>query len=263
MEYGLSKELKDRYDLLTNLINKTEEKINGWSDGKIRIRNYKNRNYFYQYNGDSQEKYISVKDVTVIERAIQREYLEQVYKAAKKEADIVGKFINAYPDEIPENVYASMPDNKRSYIKPIVSTDEQFVQQWQDRPYTPKSISKDVPVYVTLKGERVRSKSEMIIADRLFLNGIPYKYECPLMVAGNEIIHPDFTILRVSDRKILYYEHCGMVGEQDYAEEMVDRAVKYSLTGIYNGDRLFYTYECSGKPLDVRVLDNLINNCFR
>lgn len=263
MEYGLNKKLKDRLDLLNNLILKTEEKIKSLPCGKIRIRNYKNRNYYYQSNGASKEKYISVKDKSIIESSIQREYLELVFKAAKKEADIVGRFIKMYPGGIPESVYESMSDNKRSFIKPIVLTDEQYIQQWQERLYTPKPISNGLPVYTTMKGDRVRSKSEMIIADRLFVNRIPYKYECPLMVGDNEIIHPDFTILRVSDRRILYYEHCGRIGEQDYASDMVDRAGKYSLSGIYIGDRLFYTFECSGKPFDVRVLDNLINNCFK
>ena len=102
----------------------------------------------------------------------------------------------------------------------------------------------------------------MIIADRLYLNGIPYKYECPIKV-GDEIIHPDFTILRISDRKILYLEHCGMLDDPKYADDLVRRASLYALEGIVMGDRLFYTFESSKTPLDVRVMEALINNQFR
>ena len=102
----------------------------------------------------------------------------------------------------------------------------------------------------------------MIIADRLYLNGVPYKYECPIKV-GNEIIHPDFTILRISDRKILYLEHCGMLDDPKYADDMVRRASLFALEGIIMGDRLFYTVESSQNPLDVRVLDVMIQNQFR
>lgn len=125
-----------------------------------------------------------------------------------------------------------------------------------------KPISDDIPVYTTMRGERVRSKSEIIIADRLFANGIPYKYECPLKV-GNEIIHPDFTILRMSDRKILYHEHCGMADDSGYAEDMVKRINDYSEEGIIQGDSLFLSFETSKQPLDVRVIDRLINSHFR
>ena len=50
--------------------------------------------------------------------------------------------------------------------------------------------------YYTIKGERVRSKSEKIIADELYRYQIPYKYEFPLTLAThnrNIQLYPDFT----------------------------------------------------------------------
>ena len=126
-------------------------------------------------------------------------------------------------------------------------------------PYVKKPI---VNGFRTLKGDIVRSKSELIIADRLWLNGIPYKYECPIMING-QIIHPDFTILRRSDNKILYLEHCGMVDKPEYAESMVNRINDYNKEGITLGDRLFLSMETSATPLDVTAIDNLINTCFK
>ena len=101
-----------------------------------------------------------------------------------------------------------------------------------------------------------------MIADRLFARGIPYRYECPLKV-GNKIIHPDFTILRMSDRKILYHEHCGKMDDADYKEDMVERANNYSEAGIVLGDRLFYTFESDVTPLDIRTLDRITETHFR
>ena len=52
--------------------------------------------------------------------------------------------------------------------------------------------------YYTYKGERVRSKSEMIIANELFRNNIPYKYELPIELENwnkKVTIYPDFTVL--------------------------------------------------------------------
>ena len=80
---------------------------------------------------------------------------------------------------------------------------------------------------------------------------------------GDKIIHPDFTILRISDRKILYHEHCGRMDDPDYAEEMVKRINEYNREGIILGDRLFLSFETSDTPLDSRVIDNLINKHFR
>ena len=129
-------------------------------------------------------------------------------------------------------------------------------------PYKRKAFKNETTEFYTLKGERVRSKSEVIIADRLMSKGIPYRYECPLKV-GNKIIHPDFSILRMSDRKILYHEHCGMLSDTKYTEDMLSRAKDYNKAGIILGDRLFYTFESETTPLDVTMLDNIIEQHYR
>ena len=93
------------------------------------------------------------------------------------------------------------------------------------------------------------------------IKGVPYRYECPLIING-KIIHPDFTILRMSDRKILYLEHCGRMDDPKYTEDMIKRANDYSEAGIILGDRLFYTFESDTTPLDVKVIDRLIEENF-
>ena len=167
-----------------------------------------------------------------------------------------------YPEILAEDIYEHLKEERKHLVRPIVLTDEEFVKRWQEAEYDLNPISNDIPFYQTLKGERVRSKSEMIIADRLLAKGIPYKYECPLKV-GKKIIHPDFTILRVSDRKIVYYEHCGKTDDPEYAEDMVSRVNDYNSAGIILGDSLFMTFETSKTPLDVRVLDNMIRTNFK
>ena len=241
---------------------KINEKIKTFPEGSVMVLKRKSGVYYYNYVNADNYKYIRKDDFKTAEALIQKKYLEDVLKSIKCESKVIKKIQNLYPNTVAEDVYGQLPEERKEIVKPIVLPDEQFVKSWQERPYTPKPISKDVPVYITMNGERVRSKSEMIIADRLFVNGIPYKYECPLIVGDNEIIHPDFTILRIRDRKIIYYEHCGKMDDPGYAEEMVERSVKYSLAGIVQGDSLFYTYESSTKPLDVRVLDNMIKRSF-
>ena len=167
-----------------------------------------------------------------------------------------------YPEAVAEDVYDQLPEALKKYAKPINLCDDEYAIKWMETPYRHKPFKNDAPVFVTTKGERVRSKSEVIIADRLRANGIPYRYECPLKV-GKKIIHPDFTILRMSDRSILYHEHCGKMGDQKYVEDMLVRQKDYNEAGIILGDRLFYTFESDTVPLDVTILDNIINQHFR
>ena len=55
-------------------------------------------------------------------------------------------------------------------------------------------MSKRQEIY-TERGERVRSKSEKIIADKLFLQNIPYHYERPIYLKGFGMVYPDFCCL--------------------------------------------------------------------
>lgn len=93
-------------------------------------------------------------------------------------------------------------------------------------------------------------------------SGIPYKYECPLKL-GSYVIYPDFTILKISERKVIYLEHLGMMDDHDYANNAIRRINAYQLNGIIYGDRLFTTMETKQNPLDVRVLKKLIDNQFK
>ena len=75
-------------------------------------------------------------------------------------------------------------------------------------------------VHVTDKGEKVRSKSEVIIANFLHSNGVDYKYEERLYNKEgdkNDFRIPDFTIY--IEGKVWYLEHCGMVNDDEYLKK--------------------------------------------
>lgn len=74
---------------------------------------------------------------------------------------------------------------------------------------------------MTERGERVRSKSEKIMADYFHRHSIEYKYECPIYLKGMGMVYPDFTFLSKKLEKEVYWEHCGMVDESSYARNMV------------------------------------------
>ena len=65
-------------------------------------------------------------------------------------------------------------------------------------------------IHRTSRGEMVRSKSEVIIADHLANNGVEYGYEQPLTIKG-VTKYPDFTIEDMESGLTFYWEHCGML----------------------------------------------------
>lgn len=262
MAADIRKALILRYHFLSTSIVDIEKKLRSYPEGRVNIRTRKESRYYYLAGSGNKERYLSQNDSGLIGQLIQKDYLNKVLKEAKTELSALGRMIRLYPETIAEDVYDSLPEGRKLYATPINICDDEFAQKWMNTPYKRKPFKKDAPVFMTIKGERVRSKSEALIADRYFARGIPYRYECPLKV-GNKIIHPDFQLLRMSDRKVLYHEHCGKMGEAGYRDDMVERFNNYSEAGIILGDRLFYTFESDRTPLDIRTLDKLIDTHFR
>ena len=92
--------------------------------------------------------------------------------------------------------------------------------------------------------------------------GIPYRYECPLVLGYDFTIYPDFTILKMPERKEVYLEHFGMLDDEEYFDRMLLKLNTYEKNGIYLGSNLFFTYETSVKPINTKALNNQLREWF-
>ena len=117
-----------------------------------------------------------------------------------------------------------------------------------------------MPIYVTDKGERVRSKSELNIANMLYKMNIPYKYECPLVLSNGKIFHPDFTLLDIAKRREVYWEHRGMMDDRGYLKNTIQKVKDYRKEGICIGDNLLITEETSYLPLGTNEIVDVIQH---
>lgn len=81
-------------------------------------------------------------------------------------------------------------------------------------------------IYLTENGDLVRSKSEWIIADKLRAAGIKYQYEQPLVLDGIERL-PDFTIRDEDAGTIWYWEHNGMLSDDEYKKRWKRKEAAY------------------------------------
>lgn len=86
-------------------------------------------------------------------------------------------------------------------------------------------------VHRTRRGELVRSKSEVAIADLLFSLGKDYLYEKPLEVGGT-VKYPDFTIEDSDSGHVFYLEHLGMLDDPGYRARWEQKLAWYASVGI-------------------------------
>jgi len=175
-------------------------------------------------------------------------------------------FENNYPDKEIDEVYYEMCEERRSLVEPIELPLREKVKQWQEEKYEGNMLFPERLRYETEQGEKVRSKSEVIIANMLYRNrkDIVYKYEYPLEVVENgrrKIIYPDFTIMNVHTGKITYFEHAGLMDDANYATEFVKKMNLYISNGWILGRDVLVTFETQGNALDIGVVKKLIKEC--
>ena len=113
-------------------------------------------------------------------------------------------------------------------------------------------------VILSERGERVRSKSEKILADFFYRRNILYKYEKPLNLKGFGTVYPDFTFLSKKTGQEIYWEHEGMMDKPEYARSAVRKIESYQKNEIYTGDRLILTFETEQSVLNTGVIEGLV-----
>jgi hypothetical protein len=115
-------------------------------------------------------------------------------------------------------------------------------------------------IHRTARGEMVRSKSEVIIANALTANGVDYAYERPLTIEG-VTKYPDFTIEDMESGRTLYWEHCGMLHVPSYRRRWEEKLYWYRAQGILphqegsdeNGTLIISRDEANGSIDSVKI----------
>jgi hypothetical protein len=87
-------------------------------------------------------------------------------------------------------------------------------------------------IHRTAKGELVRSKSEVIIANLLQGLDITYAYEQPFVGRDGSIRYPDFTIDDAETGQKVFLEHLGMMTEPAYRRRWQSKLDWYRTQGV-------------------------------
>ncbi|MBQ6602420.1 MAG: hypothetical protein IJH99_03355 [Eubacterium sp.] len=245
---------------LEAVIEQAEKRLKKAPEGSVRIAKCRRYLQFFLRNdpADKSGNYIPSKEKRLVDELIQKKYDKKLIKSAGEQLEAVNRFLRQYDPDGLDECYNQIIPGVRDRLFSAEEPDEVYAQKWEAQKYEAKPFSEDSPEHFTQKGERVRSKSEVMIANALYHAGIPYHYECPLFLEGT-LLHPDFTILRVRDRKTFYWEHLGMIDDTAYRNDAFSRIRMYERNGLFPGDRLLLTAESYRQPLNLAVVNAWID----
>ena len=254
--------LEQRQQSLTKIIHKAERWMLQAPPGSIEVKKHGKGVQFYLRSNTNEKhgKYVRAADRKRVKALAQKRYLTRVLDAARTQQKAIDAFLRSYDPQVLERIYEAEGLVRQSLIDPVEIPDLEYERRWLAVAYKGKGFSDDMPLHYTMKQERVRSKSEVLIANALARAGVPYKYECPLVLNGHYIVHPDFTILRLRDRNIVYWEHLGLLDDPEYLTKAIYKLLRYEENGIFLGENLIISAESYHVPLNEVTIQRLIKH---
>lgn len=256
-------------------LERAKKSVKTTPQGHLRISQKGNSIEYYHITSpeDSRGKYIPLSKENFARQLAQKDYEEKALKLIEEEIKAtqhylkqVGNKKNCTSLTKLAELYSKMTPARQALITPFTLTDAQYAEVWQSVTWTGHPFSEESPVYTTTRGERVRSKSEVLIADTLTRHGIPYRYEYPLNLhsadkAGSKTsltFFPDFLCLNKRTRAEFYWEHFGLMDSPEYANNATKKLRIYSENKIFQGKKLILTMETQTEPLTSHQLEQII-----
>lgn len=254
-----------------------------WNDNSLRIEFSSQKDNCYYYDGRNFDEESGTNDLELA-------YALTVHKSQGSQFDTV-ILILAEPCRIlsREMLYTALtrqknkivilynedPHRLMDYVSPENSniaqrftdlfSDELLPDQSENKPHIVKVGNKfyeDSLIHRTTRGELVRSKSEVIIADHLLSNGIQYDYEPEVTVDGRKF-RPDFIAYDPDDNDVFWYwEHLGMPTDPEYMSRWKEKLAYYNAHGIREGKNLIITSDGDNGSLDSQKIDDMIKELF-
>lgn len=210
-------------------------------------------------NEKRQRKRLS-KHPQMIALLARKEYLLTQQKLLETNIATLEKAMQNFCDITPQQILRQLPEKygglpQELFFPQRADTPE---GRWESKPYIQSDYMPERKVHLTSRGLSVRSKSEVLIAEKLYEFNLPFRYEQVMHINGYNLA-PDFTILSRSGEEFIW-EHCGLTGNPKYMKHHKWKMELYESAGIVPWKNLIVTYDNEQGNIDLAIIESEIRN---
>lgn len=220
----------------------------------------------YYYSGD--RKYIGAESSEEVIKIKKARYFSQALVTIEKDIKLLEKLLKGYRLSGFAEINAVIPRTYRlqslDYYEDLPDAGKEWMRKKEAEkaeygPWHPEGL-----IHTVSNGIKVRTKSEMAIAEILLRNGIPFVYELPHVLKNGKIVHTDFTILSTIDYKTEFLlEHEGSMADSGYRDKHAWRVENYYLSGYVPNVNIFFTYDGMNGSVDGESIQRIVDGWFR
>lgn len=250
---------------LCNLHSELSRKTLLYPKGNLRIGNHEGVSQFYHVtSNDKKGTYITKEQTNIARELAQKGYEQKLAKVLEKQTRQIKDFLQRFsPNELVD-AFEKLNPERQKLVEPFFVSDKEFAVRWSAVSFKSMPFAENAPEHYASNGLRVRSKSEVLIANTLIRLGIPFRYEAPLKIhtKKNEFnksstFHPDFTCLNIKTRQEFIWEHFGLMNNEEYLNNAIEKTKLFAAAGFIPGINYITTMESNSTPLNIKYVEQL------
>lgn len=230
--------------------------------------------YFQEVRTEGGRSRVGIsKNEELIHELARKEYLQKAIPELEANLRVIDRALAGYRPTKPQDIVAQLSAKagkvpERYYVNAltdwvVLNLDAQEQERiarhraWGAQPYAAPAYKVEGRTMVTSRGEYMRSKAEVLIAEKLYEYGIPFRYEQELDLGSEEmLLHPDFTF-EAADGSEFYLEFCGKMDDERYVAAHKAKVAAYNAAGIVPWKNIIYVY-ASGNDIDMRRIESVV-----
>lgn len=222
----------------------------------------RNENRYKWYHSDGKTKsYIPKANRPLAEQLAIKKYLSLSLEDLENEANAIDFYLRHYSPSTKAEQLLTQPSEYKNLLKSHFQPLSQELSDWMHAPYEQNPFHPEHLIHKSTSGNILRSKSEAMIDMLLYVNQIPFRYECALHLDYSTIF-PDFTIRHPQTGALFYWEHFGLMEDPTYSRNAFAKLQQYTSHGIIPSIQLITTYETLEHPLTTEVIQKIIEHYF-
>ncbi|MCR4843004.1 MAG: ATPase [Eubacterium sp.] len=251
--------LQSRLSMLNKKIIEIDKQLKKYPAGHLSLeRNGPYVKWYHTTKG--QRNYIPKKDHQLAEVLAAKNYLLAQLADLKEEALAIQSYLQHHTKATKQEQFLSNPLYQGLGSK-HQETHSEELKEWASQTYPTNPYYPEHKKIKTISGNLVRSKAEAMIENNLYMEGIPFRYECQMEINGH-LYYPDFMARHPVDGHIVIWEHLGIMDNHEYAHKSFAKIEELISAGYYPGGNLILTYETKEHPLTPIIIKQTIEQYF-